>query len=136
MIELTAFEIWWNMRMNDRNDFINFKKMQDMYKKQSTGRYDLKRDVSYIGESIEEKVNRIVNNGEPISDGAPLIYTERKDGSRAEFNIRTDRFEVAVDAMDKVGKSFVAKRDEKAAGKVVDINKGNDGVAGENASQQ
>ena len=34
---------------------------------------------SLEGESIEAKVCRIVNNGEPISDGAPLIYTERKD---------------------------------------------------------
>jgi hypothetical protein len=123
MLEMSAFEIWWNMRMNDRNDFINFKKMQDMYKKQSVGRYDLKRDTSYVGESIEDKVNRIVNNGEPISDGAPLIYTERKDGSRAEYDIRTDRFEVAADAMDKVSKSIVAKRDAKAEAKVIDIKK-------------
>ena len=104
-------------------DIINFKKKYVMYKKQIAGRYDLKRNMSYIGESIEEKVNRIVNNGEPISDGAPLIYTERKDGTRAEFDIRTDRFEIAVDAMDKVSKSIVAKREAKAEAKVIDIKK-------------
>ena len=32
------------------------------------------------GEYIEEKVRRITENGEPIEDGAPIIYTERKDG--------------------------------------------------------
>jgi hypothetical protein len=104
-------------------DIINFKKKYVMYKKQIAGRYDLKRDKSYVGESIEDKVNRIVNNGEPISDGAPLIYTERKDGTRAEYDIRTDRFEIATDAMDKVSKSIVAKRDAKAEAKVIEIKK-------------
>ena len=66
------------------------------------------------GESIETKVNRIVNNKEPIKDGAPLIYTERKEGVRQSTNIRTDRFEVAVEAMDKVSKSYKARREEKA----------------------
>ena len=54
---------------------------------------------AYVGESIEHKVRRIVNNKEPIKDGAPLIYTERKDGVQPSYNIRTDRFEVAVEAM-------------------------------------
>ena len=65
---------------------------------------------SLEGESIEAKVCRIVNNGEPISDGAPLIYTERKDGVKEEYNIRTDRFEIALNAMDYVTKSNRAKR--------------------------
>ena len=43
----------------------------------------------FTGESIETKVNRIVNNGEPITDGAPIIYTERKDGVLPEYDIRT-----------------------------------------------
>ena len=64
----------------------------------------------YEGESIEAKIRRVVNNKEPISDGAPLIYTDRKDGVRPEYDIRTDRFEIAVEAMDKVAQSHVAKR--------------------------
>lgn len=67
---------------------------------------------SYEGESIEEKIDRILNNNEPISDGAPLIYTDRKDGVRPEYDVRTDRFELAVDAMDKVAQSHLAKRTE------------------------
>ena len=35
---------------------------------------------TYEGEFIEEKVARVVENKEPIEDGAPIIYTERKDG--------------------------------------------------------
>jgi hypothetical protein len=67
---------------------------------------------SYEGETIEERVQRIMNNREPITDGAPEIYTERKDGVRPEHNIRTDRFELATDAMDRISKERVTKREE------------------------
>ena len=56
----------------------------------------------FEGEQIEEKVRRIVNNNEPITDGAPIIFTEKKDGIRPEYNIRTDKWALAMDAMDKV----------------------------------
>ena len=69
-------------------------------------------NVFYEGESIENKVNRILINKEPITDGAPLIYTKRADGVLAGYNIRTDRFDVAIDAMDKVSKSKLSKRME------------------------
>ena len=32
------------------------------------------------GETIETKCKRILVNKEPIKDGAPLIYTDRKEG--------------------------------------------------------
>ena len=40
------------------------------------------------GEHIETKVSRLVQNKEPIKDGAPLIYTEKKDGVIQAYNIR------------------------------------------------
>ena len=55
------------------------------------------------GEYIEEKVRRVTENGEPIEDGAPIIYTERKDGVNPAYNIRTDRWEIAQNAMEQVG---------------------------------
>lgn len=55
------------------------------------------------GEYIEEKVRRITENGEPIEDGAPIIYTERKDGVNPAYDIRTDRWEIAQNAMEQVG---------------------------------
>ena len=48
----------------------------------------------YEAESIEEKVRRIVNECEPIEDGAPIIFQERIDGVKPEFGYRdweTDR---------------------------------------------
>uniref|UniRef100_A0AAU8ATV3 Phage protein n=1 Tax=Dulem virus 214 TaxID=3145691 RepID=A0AAU8ATV3_9VIRU len=61
------------------------------------------------GESIEIKIKRIVDEKEPITDGAPIIFTEAKDGVRPEFNPRTDRWEIAIDAMDKVSNYQLSK---------------------------
>ena len=63
----------------------------------------------YEGETIEQKVNRIVNNNEPITDGAPIIFTERKDGVLPEYDIRTDRWDIAITAMDKVNTDKIAR---------------------------
>ena len=62
-----------------------------------------------IGESIETKVKRIVENNEPITDGAPIIYTNRDDGVLPAYNIRTDRWEIAQQAMDAVNQANLAK---------------------------
>lgn len=64
---------------------------------------------TYEGETIETKVARVVNNKEPITDGAPIIYTEKKDGVLPDFNVRTDRWEIAIEAMDRVHKAEIAK---------------------------
>lgn len=85
-----------------------------MYKNVTVKAGQLKRNKSVEGETIEQKIERIVNNKEPIKDGAPLIFTERKEGIKAAYNIRTDRWEVAIDAMDKVAKSYKARREESA----------------------
>ena len=39
---------------------------------------------------------------EPIKDQVPLIYTERGTGVNPEYNIRTDRFMIAMEAMGKI----------------------------------
>ena len=68
---------------------------------------------TYEGETIEEKVNKILTQNEAITDGAQLNYTERKDGVKPEYDIRTDRFEHAIDAMERVTKTHLAKREER-----------------------
>ena len=87
-----------------------------MYKKTIipgyTGR--MKSVECFEGEQIEEKVRRIVNNNEPITDGAPIIFTEKKDGVRPEYNVRTDRWDIAITAMDKVNTDRIARRENKA----------------------
>ena len=61
------------------------------------------------GESLEQKVCRITENNEPITDGAPIIYTNRDDGVLPAYNIRTDRWEVAQAAMEAVNQANLAK---------------------------
>lgn len=61
------------------------------------------------GESIETKVARIVANNEPITDGAPIIYTNREDGVLPGYNIRTDRWDIAQEAMTAIAQQNIAK---------------------------
>ena len=84
-----------------------------MYKINEPDKTTIICDECYKGESIEEKIRRIVENNEPITDSSPLNYTNRKDGVNADYNIRTDRWDVAIDAMDKVSKAKIAQRDER-----------------------
>ncbi len=77
-------------------------------------------NISVEGETIEQKVDRIVNNKEPIKDGAPEIYTERKEGVRPSTNIRTDRWEVAIEATDIIAKSYEARREQRGLKKEPD----------------
>ena len=69
----------------------------------------------YEGESIEEKVARIVQTKEPITDTMPIIYTEKKDGVLPAYNIRTDRFDLAIDAFDKIEMERIAKKNQITA---------------------
>lgn len=93
-----------------------------MYKQQPTRKYKgtLKRNETYKGETIEQKIFRITNNKEPIKDGAPQIYTDRSEGVKPEYDIRTDRFEVAIDAMSVVDKTYKAQREQRIGERTYD----------------
>lgn len=65
------------------------------------------------GESIEEKMRRVTQTQEPIDDTSPTIYQERASGVDPSCDPRTDRWDVALDAMDKVAQAEIAKRDSK-----------------------
>lgn len=95
-----------------------------MYKIPNYRKSTITRATTTEGETIETKVERIMSNKEPIKDGAPEIFTERKEGVVSAYNIRTDRWEIAADAMDYIARSEQAKRDERlkaAEPKVVDM---------------
>lgn len=64
-------------------------------------------DLTYEAEPREVKLRKIINGeASNMEDGVfPTIYTEKKDGVRPEYDIRTDRFEVAIDAIDKINQS-------------------------------
>ena len=67
-------------------------------------------NVSYEAKPIEIVLQEITTTNEPIAADAPMIYTSRADGVQAGYDIRTDRFDVAIEAMDKVQKTKIAER--------------------------
>lgn len=64
-------------------------------------------NLTYQAEPREVKLRKIINGeSNDMEDGVfPTIYTEKKDGVQPEFDIRTDRFEIAIDAIDKINQS-------------------------------
>lgn len=64
-------------------------------------------NLTYEAEPREVKLRKIISGeSSNMEDGVfPTIYTEKKDGVRPEYDIRTDRFEVAIEAMDKINQS-------------------------------
>lgn len=76
-----------------------------------TEQTQLRGETPYNGESIEKKCRRVTTTKEPIKDGAPIIYTERKQGVIPAFDPRTDRWELAQEAMTEANKSWIAQRD-------------------------
>ena len=65
-------------------------------------------NLTYQAEPREVKLRKIIRGeSNDMEDGVfPTIYTEKKDGVQPEFDIRTDRFEVAIDAIDKINQSI------------------------------
>nr|DAL82407.1 MAG TPA: hypothetical protein [Microviridae sp.] len=64
-------------------------------------------NLTYQAEPREIKLRKIISGeSSNMEDGVfPTIYTEKKDGVMPEYDIRTDRFEVAIDAIDKINQT-------------------------------
>lgn len=99
-----------------------------MYKIKKMRETSIDRNESMEGETLETKIERIVNNKEPITDGAPTIYTERAEGVLPGYDIRTDRFDVAIEAMDKVAKTHQSKRADRIKKAVEEYNEAQGGT--------
>lgn len=74
----------------------------------------------YEGQSLEEKIFQAVNSKAPIEAIAPMVYTERKEGVRPDTNIRTDRFEIAQEAMTNIANGIRVRRTERLFKKTTD----------------
>lgn len=65
------------------------------------------------GESIEEMLRRLTASKQPIPSNVPPIYTPMEEGVIGDYDIRKDRFNVAIEAQDKFAASNAAKAAEK-----------------------
>lgn len=93
------------------------------YKIPNYGNTSLELNDSTEGETIEDKVTRALTGEEGIDESASIIYTERKDGVLPEYNPRTDKWEIAIDATSKIDSDnkvrrleAIKKREEDAKG--------------------
>lgn len=68
------------------------------------------------GELLMTKIRRILDENEPLTDGAPLIYTPKDQGVIPEYNIRTDKWEIAMKAMDRVSEYKLSEYMKKTEG--------------------
>lgn len=66
----------------------------------------------FEGKSLEREIEQQMTTKQPIIADAPMIYTSRKEGVIPAYDIRTDRFDRAQDAMDELAKSYRARREE------------------------
>lgn len=117
-------------------------KIKEMYKKANyqAGSIDLDNDQE--GELLETKLERMRDQNEPIGDeGVMQTYTERRDGVLPATNIRADKWDIAIDAMDVHEKSRSAERehnhknkDDKDESKVIDLNAKDESTQGTDSS--
>ena len=59
-------------------------------------------EMTENGETLIKKIQRILDENEPLTDGAPMIYTPKQAGVREDCNVRTDKWALAMNAMDRV----------------------------------
>lgn len=71
----------------------------------------LRVNTSYEAKTLEDTMEELTTLKQPVEATSPIIYTDRKDGVRPEYDIRTDRWEIAQEAMDYVSKTKIAKRE-------------------------
>lgn len=77
------------------------------------------------GESIESKMRKVFAEGSPIEEISPMIYTERSEGVLPMYNIKTDKWDEALTAMDKVAQIHSANREKKEQAKILKLKRNN-----------
>lgn len=76
------------------------------------------------GETLIKKIQRILDENEPLTDGAPMIYTPKQAGVRDDCNIRTDKWTLAMNAMDRVNNYKLNEYLKKGEAEAPETNEG------------
>ncbi len=92
----------------------------------------IKIDTKYLdGQTIEIQIARAMSVNEPIDSSSPLQFTKRADGVLPDFDIRTDKWEIAQNAMTAVADKIRQNRTKK----LQELTKSNENVPAPPASQ-
>lgn len=84
--------------------------MKNTYKTNKTKSIGFKSIECPEGITIEKQVALIQKGNAENEHIKEMLYGERREGVIQGSNIRTDKWEIAVDAMDKSTKSVISKR--------------------------
>lgn len=87
----------------------------------------IKVNTSYEADGLVVKLRKIMENNEPIDEVAPIIYTDKKNGVMKEYDIRTDRFDVALEAMGLIRSEELAKIAKSEAAATTAAEEGGEG---------
>lgn len=71
----------------------------------------IKCNNSYEGERIENKIRKALDGTENLEMGKPAIFGERKVGVIPSTDIRTDRWDLAIEAQEHVNQTKTAEYD-------------------------
>lgn len=101
-----------------------------MYNYGKPTKSSITHNKSYQGDTIEVKIRRLLANKEDASQEVKTMYTERKEGVVPSTDIRTDKWDLAIEATDYASRMNTAKREAtiadakiKAEAKIVEMNK-------------
>ena len=71
-------------------------------------------DTNYLdGQTIETQIARAMSVNEPIDNSSPLQFTKRADGVLPDFDIRSDKWQIAQNAMTAVADKIRQNRTKK-----------------------
>lgn len=88
--------------------------MNNIYKKPKYITNNLKGSKPFEGMSIEREIEQWQINGVPIQRSITnMYYTPRKYGVVEETDIRTDKWQLAQNAMEKVNQDFKKRIKDK-----------------------
>lgn len=82
-----------------------------MYNTPKQQQQTLKGIKAYRAESIEDTLARMISNKEPIQGQITPIYTDRSEGVKPDYDIRTDKFEFLVESTNAMAMTKRATRD-------------------------
>lgn len=86
---------------------------QGIYKTPHMHMGNIESNDSVEGDPIEIAIEKMIKNTGNVNKDektAPLLYQERKEGIKKAYDIRTDKWEVAVEAGQKIAESYDLRR--------------------------
>ncbi len=86
-----------------------------MYKKNIFRKTELEINDSTEGEPIQLSIERLLNNGEDMEEMTEkgLVYTERDLGVIQEYDIRADKFDIAIENTERVTNSMRGNNEKR-----------------------